>query len=158
MLPLNFNNQDGPQPVHWREISDGVPTLTGLATLCSRNLAGLTTPVAQLSLEAQAILYQARQRGMIELQNHAELFDSSDRLLAIIVELPEQKRWMFKRHAQPRTTQLFLEGFRQLCQSGLVIHQSHKEFSLTAAGFERADSIDPQTLTTQLAYGQELDA
>ncbi len=158
MLPRNLNNQDGPQPVHWRELSDGVPTLTGLATLCSRYLAGLTPPAEQLSLEAQAILWTARQRGVMELQSQPELFDSSDRLLAIVVELPDQKRWMFKRHADPRTTMLFLEGFRQLCQSGLVVHQSHREFSLTAAGFGMAEQIDPQTLATSLSFGQELDA
>jgi hypothetical protein len=158
MIPRNYGNGESSQSINWRELSDGVPTLGGLANLCSRSLAGYLAPVEVLSDEARAILWLARERGVLELQIHSDLYDSSDRLTAVVVELSEQKRWMFKRHAEPRRTIAYLEGLRQLCQNGWVIHQSQREFSLTAAGFAHADSLDPESFAAALAFGQELDA
>ena len=133
---------DGRQLVLWDELGFGAPTLIAFARLCSEALAS-TRPLAVegLGAEARTILYAARRRGSLEIKGVNNAFDSSERLLAICVELDADRRVTFRRRGEPELTIRFLDGFRQLCCSGLVMHHLFREFSLTRAGFELARTI-----------------
>ena len=49
--------------------------------------------------------------------------------------------YAFRDPSDPKITVQFLEGFRQLCVWGLVIHHLHRDFSLSTRGFALADRI-----------------
>jgi hypothetical protein len=126
----------------WEVLGTGTPTLMAFAQLCGNALsANRQEPCEQLSEEAKAILYVARHRGAIEIKGSDTGFDSSERLLAINVELEADRQLAFRRRGEPELTMRFLDGFRQLCASGLVMHHLFREFSLTRAGFELAKTI-----------------
>ena len=91
--------------------------------------------------EARAILYLARRRGAMEVKGVNHAFDSSERFLAVCVELDLERTFILKRRDDPQLTIRFLDGFRQLCVSGLVMHHLLRDFSLTRRGFEVARSI-----------------
>jgi hypothetical protein len=99
------------------------------------------TPLESLDEEARAILYLARHRGTIEVKavNHA--FESSERFLTVCVELDLERTFILKRRDDPELTVRFLDGFRQLCIAGLVMHHIFRDFSLTRRGFEVARTI-----------------
>ena len=154
-----FYTMDGRQLVLWEELGAGAPTLIAFARLCADALAAnRQVPQEELTSEARAILYAARQRGAIEIQGVNDAFDSSERLLAICVELDTDRRVTFRRRGEPELTIRFLDGFRQLCCSGLVMHQLFREFSLTCAGFKLARTIprDEVPLLHQFAEEQLL--
>lgn len=166
----NFTD-DGRQMVLWQELGEGAPTLVAFARLCSealvasRSLRGTPgpgdatngksasalfdgdlletpkTPLESLDEEARAILYLARHRGTIEVKavNHA--FESSERFLTVCVELDLERTFILKRRDDPELTVRFLDGFRQLCISGLVMHHIFRDFSLTRRGFEVARTV-----------------
>jgi hypothetical protein len=136
---------DGRQPVLWDELGFGAPTLIAFARLCSEALAA-PRPLAEESLgvEARIILYAARRRGALEIKGVNNAFDSSERLLAVCVEVDADRQVVFRRRDDPELTIRFLDGFRQLCVSGLVMHHLFREFSLTRAGFELARTIPRQ--------------
>jgi hypothetical protein len=102
-------------------------------------------------------LAAARERGAFELRTLPAEFDSSDRLLAVSVELPGQRRLVFKQSGNARQTLRFLDGFKELCQQGLVLHQLQKEFSLTARGFAAAEALASEDYAAELAFARELD-
>jgi hypothetical protein len=136
---------DGRPMALWEELGYGAPTLIGFARLCSEALAAnRQVPLAELVTEARAILYAARQRGAIEIKGVNNAFDSSERLLAVCVELDADRQLVLRRRQDPEVTIRFLDGFRQLCTSGLVMHHLFRDFSLTRAGFELARSIPRQ--------------
>lgn len=129
------------EPGSWEELGIGAPTIIALARLCGQALAGAERPDTPLSREAQAILVAARDRGIMEIKGVNTAFESPERLLAVHVEL-EPERWLiFRNRLDPQFTVRCLEGFRQLCASGLVLHHLYREFSLAHAGFERARTI-----------------
>jgi hypothetical protein len=63
------------------------------------------------------------------------------------------RRLVFKRKSDPRRTVAFLDGFRQLCANGLVMHHLLFDFSLTHSGFAWADSLDVEELKPLIEFG-----
>ncbi len=178
MLP-RYTASDPSSMPGWLELGESVPLIAALANLSARAWAeGVPTDAGgeqpgaasseatrhatpafaqQLSREALALLAAAAPNGFFELRTAPTEFDSSDRMLAVSVELPNQRRLVFKQTAHPRRTLRFLEGFRQLCQCGLVIHQLQKEFSLSERGFELAIALNPAEFEPELRFAKELD-
>ncbi len=136
MIPRNVSPSTSPATGGFPEWNSASPTISGLAHLAARAVADVATPVSQLSEPAKVLLQAAKQRGIFEIRGNPDAFDSTERLLAVCVEAAEGQWWMFKEKSNPRKTMAYLEGFRQLCQAGLVVHQWQREFSLTHAGFE----------------------
>ena len=155
MLPRNLTSQD-PQTGLWQQLGDGIPTVAGFAGLCSRVIAGMVDPPSKLSAEANTILVAAASRGVIEIRISKDSFESLDRFVAVCVEVSEDERLLFKQKSNPRQTLQFLEGFRQLCQAGLVMHHSYKDFSLTPAGFEAAEALDREDFQELLAFAEDV--
>lgn len=160
MLSMLGSSQSPDPLALWEELGAGVPTLMAFARLCSEALAGnRQQPVEDLNEEARAILYVARQRGSIEVKGTDTAVDSSERLLAICVEVEPDRQFVFRRRGDPQLTVRCLEGFRQLCSSGLVMHHLFREFSLTHTGFEMAKTIKREDVGVLaiLAEDQEID-
>ncbi|MCC6509661.1 MAG: hypothetical protein IT423_11170 [Pirellulaceae bacterium] len=105
----------------------------------SSPLEGLT--LEGLSGEAQAILLAARTRGIIELKAVNTAFDAAARLLAVYVEETDERTIAFRDARKPEVTVRFLDGFRELCQRGLIIHHIYRDFSLSPRGFELAKQV-----------------
>lgn len=140
----------------WQQLSDGVPTVAGFAGLCSRFLAGMIEPPSELCDEANAILVAASDRGVLEIRVSKEAFDSLERFVAVCVEKSPDHRLIFKQKSNPRQTLRFIEGFRQLCQAGLVMHHAQKDFSLTVAGFEAAEKLSQGDYQKLLDFAEEV--
>ncbi len=179
MLP-RYTASDSSSLPGWNELGESVPLVAALANLSAKAWANsgapeseparpdserpdakqvaLTSTMQLLDREALALLAAAAPQGFFELRTAPSEFDSSDRMLAVSVELPHQRRLVFKQAAKPRKTIRFLEAFRQLCQYGLVIHQLQKEFSLSSLGFEMATQLDPREFEEELKFAKELDA
>jgi hypothetical protein len=139
---LQSFTEDGRRMVLWEELGAGAPTIIAFAWLCSHALAeSRRGPFEDLTEEAKAILYAARRRGAIEVKGVNEAFDSSERFLAVCVELDCDRQFILKRRDDPELTIRFLDGFRQLCASGLVMHHLFRDFSLTRSGFDVARSL-----------------
>lgn len=139
---LQTYTSDGRQMVLWEELGAGAPTIVAFARLSSDALAAnRQTSGEELSDEARAILFAARHRGAIEIKGVNEAFESSERFLAICIELDSDRQFILKRRDDPVLTIRFLDGFRQLCASGLVMHHLFRDFSLTRSGFEIARQI-----------------
>ncbi len=136
-----------------RELARGLPTVTGLALLCSRALAGLGKPPTVLGRPAEAILALAADRGLIELRIQPDRIDSSERLLAVAVETSMEQRKVLRKTGDPAWTMGFVEGLRQLCMSGLVMHLAGHEFVLTAAGFEKSRALERREFDADVEGG-----
>ncbi len=143
----------------WDALGAGAPFLVALSQLCSQATVGLnaSTEVAvdQLSAESKAILVAARNRGVIEIKAVNAAFEAPSRMLAIYVELDETQTIAFRDPNEPEVTVRFLEGFRVLCENGLVMHHIHRDFSLTSKGFELARTISKQEVQPWLDKGTE---
>jgi hypothetical protein len=160
---LNLNPVDNYLAGSWEALGNGAPVLVALAQLCSdtwvrqgqvrgspaQRPAGSDSEAAEpvevlrqeLSGEAQAILFAARHRGVIELKAVNTAFDAAARLLAVYVEESEERTIAFRDSQRPEVTVLFLDGFRELCATGLVLHHIYRDFSLSPLGFEVARTI-----------------
>jgi len=127
----------------WEALGTGTPTIAALAALCGQALRG-DAPGAggPLSIEAKAILYAARERGLLEVKAVNTAFETPERLLAVHVELEPERGLVFRRRQDPQFTIRCMEGFRQLCSAGLVLHHLYREFSLSQRGFAVARSIN----------------
>jgi hypothetical protein len=141
----------------WEALGAGGPTIMGLAMLCGRVLASGVSDPPELTPEAKAILVAARQRGLMEIKGADTAFESPERLLAVHVETEAERGLVFRDRSHPEFTIRFLEAFRLLCESGLVLHQLYREFSLSQRGFETArglsaDEVQP-LLQQAVAYG-----
>jgi hypothetical protein len=148
MLQPHFFGESNSEP-GWDLLQHGIPTIIGFARLCGAAISRLEFPnatIATLSPEAQAIAFVAKDLGVIELRGNRNAFEPADRFLAVSVPINDDRRLLFKSKSQPRQSLAFLEGFRQLCASGLVIHHLLFDFSLTTPGFALADQIDPKPL------------
>lgn len=156
MLRRHIGLEDRQQTL-WQELNEGTATIVGFATLCTLSMSGTAGPAEDLSHEALAILKAAENRGFIEIRINKESFDSSERLLGVCVERAENEFLLFRRKSEPERTIRFLDGFRQLCLAGLVMHHIHREFSLTAKGFELARTLDRADFCEQLEFGEEVD-
>jgi hypothetical protein len=143
----------------WEALGSGAPALVALAQLCSQAMVELPaangTSVEGLSPEAKAILIAARDRGVIEIKAVNTAFDPAARLLAVYVELTDAQTIAFRDPGNPEVTVAFLEGFRQLCRRGLVMHHIHRDFSLSLLGFQVARTIDRQEVQPWLDKGTE---
>lgn len=142
MLQPFLGNKDARWAETWQELGEGAPTLAGYARLCSLSLAGAAQPDRPLSLEAKAILYAARERGMIEIKGANRAFEAPARLLAVHVETGPQQTLIFRNRDKPEVTIRFLAGFRELCDAGLAMHHIYGDFSLTREGFDAARAVD----------------
>ena len=149
-----FLNSDGPLSASWSELGSGAPTLIALAQLCSQAISTGKTGTTALLPEAQAILYTARERGVLEVKGSNVAYESPSRLLTVFVELEDQSQVRFRDPHDARQNVRFLEGFRQLCSNGLVMHHLYHEFSLTTAGFDHADTLSPTGLERLLELVQ----
>jgi len=143
----------------WEALGSGAPILVALAQLCSQAMVDLTAPKSitaeSLSPEAKAILVAARERGVIEIKPVNTAFDPAARLLAVYVELDASQTIAFRDPDDPEVTVAFLEGFRQLCRAGLVMHHIYRDFSLTVFGFQLARTLDRQEVQPWLDKGSE---
>ncbi len=165
MLP-RYTASDSSSLPGWNELGESVPLVAALANLSAKAWANSGAPESEPArpdserpdAKQVALLAAAAPQGFFELRTAPSEFDSSDRMLAVSVELPHQRRLVFKQAAKPRKTIRFLEAFRQLCQYGLVIHQLQKEFSLSSLGFEMATQLDPREFEEELKFAKELDA
>ena len=143
----------------WDALGAGAPVLVALSQLCSNAMVDLNAAspidVEQLSPEAKAILVASRDRGVIEVKAVNAAFEAPSRMLAVYVELDEVQTIAFRDRNEPEVTVRFLEGFRVLCQKGLVMHHIHRDFSLTSRGFEIARTISKQEVQPWLDKGTE---
>ena len=155
MLLRNLSNHDAVSSQ--AELNDGLPTILALARLCGRAISGEILAVQHLSESAKAILALGSKRGVYEIRGNTDGFESADRFLAVCVEVESDQRLIFRDKSNPRNTMKFLEGFRQLCQSGLVLHQTQKEFSLTDNGFDLAESLDVRDFESLTQFAVEVE-
>ena len=139
----------------WEDLGAGAPTIIALARLASQAIA-TESGVSDLSGEARALLFAARDRGVIAIKGANDAFDSVDRFLSVHVELDADSVLAFKSKSEPEVTIRFLDGLRELCASGLVIHHLYREFSLSRVGFETARTLSRDEVAEQLEMGVEL--
>jgi hypothetical protein len=141
----------------WEALGSGAPVLVALAQLSS--MAMVDSPpmpdLDQLLPESKAILFAAKERGVIELKGSNTAFEAPSRMLAVYVEIDEVQTIAFRDRLNPEVTVRFLEGFRHLCQTGLVMHHLYRDFSLTSRGFELARMISQNEVQTWLDKGTE---
>ena len=158
MLSRNFGFSEAGQASMWQELGYGALTIYGFADLCARAMIQPPDPDSvELSDEAKTILVAAANRGTMDIRASKEPFDSAERFLAVCVEFELDRRLLFLNKEEPKQTIRFLEGFRQLCQSGLVIHHLQKDFSLSAAGFDKAEKFDRGEFETLLGFAIEIE-
>ena len=143
----------------WDALGAGAPVLVALAQLCSNAMVDLDAAkvdsAADLSSEAKAILVASRDRGVIEIKAVNAAFEAPSRMLAVYIELDETQTIAFRDPQNPEVTVRFLEGFRLLCEKGLVMHHIHRDFSLTQRGFDLARTISKQEVQPWLDKGTE---
>ncbi len=143
-MTVNLNPVDNYLHGSWEALGNGAPMLVALAQLCSeRWVRGSTSAVEldSLSGEAQAILFSARGRGIVEIKAVNSAFDAAARLLAVYVELDDEHTIAFRDSKNPEVTVRFLDGFRELCDKGLMLHHIFRDFSLAPAAIELARTI-----------------
>jgi len=148
-------NLESSRPRRWDELGAGAPTVIALAELCSRAMADQVCVTGRLSGEARAILWAARERGIIEVRGNNTAYEAPSRFLTVYVELDEDRRLRFRNRADPAMNIRFFDGFRELCTTGLVMHHLYHEFSLTRAGFEFAATLADEDVRPLIDLGQE---
>lgn len=82
-------------------------------------------------------------------------FDAASRLLAVYVEMSDEHIVAFRDAHRPEVTIRFLDGFRQLCALGFIVHHIFRDFSLSTYGFEVARTIEKASVAEQLAHATE---
>lgn len=161
MLFRNLGADDQQPTARWEDLGHGAPTILGFANLCSQAMklpaaTDLADQGAVLCDEAKTILVAAAKRGTIEIRASREGIDSAERFLAICIECDDRKL-LFLQKENPEQTIRFLEGFRQLCQMGFVIHHLQKDFSLSAAGFDLAKTLGREHFERLLGFAVDVD-
>ncbi|MCR9293974.1 MAG: hypothetical protein NXI32_14715 [bacterium] len=154
----------------WEALGNGAPMLVALAQLCSENWVRQPPPfnasqlqdlelmreqIGHLMPEARAILYAARQRGIIEIRAVNSAFDAAARLLAVYVEVSEEQTIAFRDPTKPAVTVRFLDGFRNLCTHGLVIHHIYGDFSLAPRALQLAEHLERDEVEELLQMATE---
>ena len=142
----------------WQDLGHGAPTLAGLARVCSLSLATGGNPEAELSLEAETILFAARNRGVVEIKGANRAFDAPGRMLAVYVETQPERTLIFRSRENPAFTIRFLAGFRELCAAGLTMHHIYQEFSLTRSGLDRAQTIPEEKVVPLIQLATDVSA
>ncbi len=141
----------------WADLSHGGPTILALAHLAARRWSDQeqpSPPADTLTAEAQAILHTARDRGVVELKVSNKAFESADRLLTVFVEIDDHHWMRFRIRSDIRASVRFLQGFRQLCDAGLVVHHLNAEFTLSESGFVLAREVQGANIAEVMKYGQ----
>ena len=156
MLLRNLSSHDS-AGTSQAELNEGLPTIVALARLSGRAISGEALAVHPLSQAAKAILALGNKNGMFEIRGNTDGFESADRFLAVCVEVEADRRLILRDKTNPRNTLKFLEGFRQLCQSGLILHHTQKEFSLSEAGFELAATLDVTDFASLTEFAIEVE-
>jgi hypothetical protein len=149
-----YLGSDGKGSIDWESMSFGAPTVIGLAQLCGQAMMGPRRSTEDISLEAKTILYLARERGILELRGTNDAFESCERLLTIFIECSDDQSIALKAPGNVRQSVKFLEGLRQACQAGLVLHHLQREFSLSALGFDFAEQLREEELEEILSFAQ----
>jgi len=140
----------------WEALGAGAPVLVALAQLTSQALIDQPPcEIEKLSGQAKAILYAAKDRGVIEIKGSHTAFEAPSRMLAVYVELDDARTIAFRDPEKPEVTVRFLEGFRQLCAYGLVIHHTHRDFSLSPSGFDFAKQISMKDVKQWMDQGRD---
>jgi hypothetical protein len=129
--------------------------LAGLARVASIAVATGGDKTIQLSREARGLLHVARNRGVLEVKGSNRAFDAPGRLLAVYVEVDEQRTLIFRSRENPAYTIRFLAGFRELCAAGLVMHHINTEFSLTREGFDLAKTVPADEVNDLVSLATE---
>ncbi len=156
-MTFSRNHDDPPPLLTWSDVAAGAPSIMGFAALAGRAIASGATLQGDLAPHALAILHAARDRGSIEIKAIKNAYDSSQRLLAVHVELAPERLLAFRSRTSPQFTIAALDGFRQLCATGLVMHHLGHDFSLTLAGMQVASSVEQAAVAAILAQAVELD-
>lgn len=131
----------------WEDLGAGVPSLIALAKQASLAMInGRVEPWDALSVEAQTLLYAARDCGAFEVKAVNTAFAPNQRWLAVSVEQPDDHWLTFRPTGSPEAIVRFFAGFSQLCSAGLVMHQIYRDFSLTTHGFHAAKQVDSAPL------------
>ena len=164
MLQRNLG-QDDRNPIGWEDLEKGAPTILGFAALCSRAITMCDDTVEPnfeklndaLSDEAKTILVAAANRGTMDIRGSRESFDSTERFLAVCVEYELDQRLLFMQKENPEQTVRFLDGFRQLCQAGLLIHHLQKDFSLSSIGYTFARTLERDVYSDLLGFAVEIE-
>jgi hypothetical protein len=138
----------------WEDLEQGAPTIIALAHLCclvmgQRHGESPAPSDDGLMPEAAAILAAAGPHGSLSIRGDKSGFNPGQRLLLINIEMDEGDRLEFRGRDSEQTVR-FLDGFRQLCERGLVMHQLGNEFSLTSDGFTAAKQIDRDAISELL--------
>ena len=146
----------------WEALGNAAPVLVALAQICSetwaRSKRSESSPselLEKLSPAAAAILFAAKDRGIIEIRAVNSAFDAAARLLAVYVEVDDERTIAFRDASNPAVTIEFLEGFRELCQLGLIMHHIYRDFSLTSDALAAAKVIDRKQVEELLAKATE---
>lgn len=156
MIPPDASEFHAQMQASWEALGEGAPTLAALAAVCAGAIVSPTgQSVESLRDEARAILFAAKDRGVIEVRGVRTAFEGPARLLAVYVELDEHRTIAFRNREAPEVTVRFFEGFCQLCRAGLVLHHLHRDFSLSHAGFEKAGQIEKREVERLLAEATE---
>ena len=156
MLLRNLSSTDANGSTQLHELSDGIPIIAALARLCGHAIAGETQATAPTN-EALAIVAVSGRKGAIEVRGDKNAFESANRFLAVCIELEAERHLLLRDKSNPRKTMLFLDAFRQLCQSGFIIHHNFREFSLSNAGFELADTLNQNEFSELLDFAVEIE-
>jgi hypothetical protein len=158
LLPSSSN--DPQWAAAWSELGQGAPTIGGLARVASLSMAtgGDQALAEKLSPEARCLLYAAQHRGILEVKGANRAFDAPGRMLAVHIEIDDNRTLIFRSRENPLITIRFLAGFRELCSAGLAMHHIYTEFSLTAAGLAKAAEISAEDVAPLLAQAQEMGA
>lgn len=157
----NLNPVDNYLHGSWEALGNGAPMLVALAQLSSEAwVHRRDTPeggyaLSDLMPEAKAILFAAGQRGMIEIRAVNSAFEAAARMLAVYVEIDAERTIAFRDASRPEVTVRFLEGFRELCTTGLVLHHVARDFSLAPAAFELAKQIEAEEVAELLDQATE---
>lgn len=163
MIPRNLSGES-PGITPWQELEVGAATISAFAELCRRSI--ITPPESviecdQLSDEAKTILVCGGQRGVVDIRASKDDYDSVERFLAVCVETEPDSRVLFLNREDPIQTVAFLDGFGELCRSGLVVHHLGRDFSFSKAGYTVAkqlcDDGGAESLRALLEFATKLD-
>jgi len=152
-----FLGNDRRRSLDWDSLSHGAPTIIGLAHLAADAMASPCAALESLSSEARCILFLARECGIIDLRGSNDAFERTDRLLMVHVQQKDGRVVVLKTAGNVRGTVRFLEGLRQLCAAGLVVHHLQSEFSLSSLGFDLAQSLTAEGLEADLSSVHPID-
>lgn len=141
----------------WEALGNAAPMLVALAQLASDSWVKRpkATGADDLSGAARAILFAARQRGIVEIKAVNSAFDAASRILAVYVEMDDERTIAFRDPADPAVTIEFLEGFKELCAGGLMLHHIHRDFSLSTSGLEIARAVKQEDVQELLDKASE---